>query len=217
VPGADAGQSAATGAAQTDDAAVPIEAVPGQIEAAPSANSAADGPAEALGGLAAAGPPVLAEPSRRRLGWRWAARGFALLAVAVTVMMIALAIGMRSNDAAIDEHLGTATATVLSVSPLRTGVEFVDITGTTIRPEGGVLYPGLLSVGQQFVIEYSTQDPQIARVAGRTSSVGTVMVGGALAVTYLVTMPLIWFCLRRARLPLLGLRRGPGHGAAPPA
>lgn len=136
----------------------------------------------------------------------------ALLAVAVTVMMIALAIGMRANDDAIDDHLGTATATVLSVSPLRTGVEFVDVTGTTIRPEGGVLYPGLLSVGQQFVIEYSTQDPQIARVAGRTASVGTVMIAAVLAITYLVAVPLIWFCLRRAGLPLLGLRRV-GHVA----
>ena len=78
------------------------------------------------------------------------------MAVAITVMMIALAIGMRANDSAIDEHLGSATATVLSVSPLRTGIEFVDATGATIRPEGGVLYPGLLSLGQQFVVEYST-------------------------------------------------------------
>ena len=87
------------------------------------------------------------------------------MALAVTVMLIALGIGMRSNDSAIDEHLGSATATVISVSLLRTGIEFVDVTGATIRPTGGVLYPGLLSLGQQFVVEYSTQDPQIARVA----------------------------------------------------
>src|SRR4029077_12386313 len=82
-------------------------------------------------------------PTRRQLGWRWAARGIALAAAAVIVMLIALGIGMRSNDAAIEEHLGTATATVLSVSLLRTGIEFVDAAGTTIRPAGGVLYPGL--------------------------------------------------------------------------
>ena len=58
------------------------------------------------------------------------------------------------------------------------------------------------------------QDPQIARVAGRTASVGTVMIAATLAVTYLVAGPLIWLCLRRARLPLLGLRRGPGHSRA---
>jgi len=152
-----------------------------------------------------------AGPTRRQLGWRWAARAIGLLAVAVTVMMIALGIGMRANDAAIDEHLGTATATVLSVSPLRTGVEFVDTTGATVRPEGGVLYPGLLSIGQQFVVEYSTANPQIARVAGRTAGVGTVMIAITLGVTYLIAAPLIWWCLRRAKLPLFGLGRGPGH------
>ncbi len=158
---------------------------------------------------------VPAEPSRRRIGWRWAARGFALIAVAITVMMLALGIGMRANDSAIDENFGSATATVLSVSPLRTGVEFVDGTGTTIRPEGGVLYPGLLNLGQQFVVEYSTKDPQIARVAGRTATVGTVMIVITLGVSYLIALPLIWWCLRRARLPLLGLHRGPGHATPP--
>ena len=47
--------------------------------------------------------------------------------------------------------------------------EIIRMDRPTIRPEGGVLYPGLLSIGQQFVVEYSTQDPQIARVAGRTA------------------------------------------------
>ena len=70
---------------------------------------------------------------------------------------------------------------MLTVSPLRTGIEFVDGTGATVRPEGGVLYPGLLAVGQQFVVEYSTQNPQIARVAGRTAGVGNLMLVLALA------------------------------------
>jgi hypothetical protein len=156
------------------------------------------------------------KPTRRQRIWRGTGRGIALLAVAITVMMIALAIGMRSNDSAIDDHLGTATATVLSVSPLRTGIEFVDATGATVRPEGGVLYPGLLSLGQQFVVEYSTQDPQIARVAGRTASVGTIMIALTLAGTYLVVAPLIWWCRRRSRLPLLAFRRDrEPFGAAP--
>jgi len=156
-------------------------------------------------------------PGRRARIWRGAARLITLLALAITVMMIALGIGMRSNDAAIDDHLGTATATVLSVSPLRTGIEFVDAIGATIRPEGGVLYPGLLAPGQQFVVEYSTQDPQIARVAGRTAAVGTVMIALTLGVTYLIGLPSIWWCVRRSRLPLLAFRRGPGHVATPPS
>jgi len=157
------------------------------------------------------------KPTRRQRIWRGTGRGMALLAVAITVMMIALAIGMRSNDSAIDDHLGTATATVLSVSPLRTGIEFVDATGATVRPEGGALYPGLLSLGQQFVVEYSTQDPQIARVAGRTASVGTIMIVLTLAGTYLVAAPLIWWCRRRSRLPLLPFRRDREPLGAPAA
>ena len=140
-----------------------------------------------------------------------------LAAVAVTVMMVALAIAMRANDGAIDDHLGTATATVLSVSPLRTGIEFVDATGTTIRPEGGVLYPGLLSLGQQFVVEYSQQDPQIARVAGRTAAVGTLSIGLVVALTWLVAVPVIWWLIRRSRLPLFGTARGPGHASTAPS
>lgn len=154
-------------------------------------------------------PPTAVRTSRRL--WQWTARVIALAAGAITVMVIALSIGMRANDAEIDDHLGTATATVLSLSPLRTGVEFIDITGATIRPEGGVLYPGLLALGQQFVVEYSTQDPQIARVAGRTAAVGTPLIALTQTLTILIAVPLIWWCLRRAGLPLIGLRRGPGR------
>lgn len=154
---------------------------------------------------------------RRRRLWRWAARVIVLIVAAITIMMVALAIGMRLNDRAIDDHLATATATVLSVSPLRTGIEFVDASGATVRPDGGVLYPGLLTVGQQFVVEYSSVDPQVARVAGRTASVGTIMIAGTLAVTYLLAGPAIWWCRRRSRLPLWGSRRGPGHTAPPPS
>ena len=160
-------------------------------------------------------------PTRRLRVWRWAGRAVALIVLAITIMMIALAIGMRLNDRAIDEHPGSASATVLSVSPLRTGIEFVDGTGATTRPEGGVLYPGLLSVGQQFVVEYSTVDPQIARVAGRTASVGTIMIAITLAVTYLAAVPLLWWCHRRARMPmsrlLFGARGAPGHVVVRPA
>jgi len=165
---------------------------------------------------ASAVPDEQPGPTRGRRAWRWTARGIALITLIITVMLIALAIGMRANDSAIDEHLGTATATVLSLSPVSTGIEFVDATGTTIRPEGGVLYPGLLAIGQQFVVEYSTLNPEIARVAGRTASVGNVMIGISAGVTYLIAVPLIWWCHRRSGLPLVGLPRGPGHAAPPP-
>ncbi len=185
----------------------PAPAPPGSAEPTTDGSAARGAGTDAR----AATMPATDAPARRRLGWRWAARGVLLAAVAVTVMVIALAIGMRSNDAAIDEHLGSATATVLSVSPLRTGIEFVDVTGATVRPEGGVLYPGLLSLGQRFVVEYSTQDPQIARVAGRTASVGTLVLVLVAAVTWLIAVPVTWWFLRRSALPLVGSRRGSGR------
>ncbi len=126
-----------------------------------------------------------------------------VVAVLVTIMMAALAIAMRRDDAAINANRAIATATVLTVSPLRTGIEFVDATGTTVRPPTGVLYPGLLTVGQRFVVEYSTVDPSLVRVAGRTAAVGTVMIATVLMVSWLVAAPLAWWFRRRSGLPLL--------------
>lgn len=162
-----------------------------------------------------------ADPARRARLWRLAARLVALLGAAVLVMIIALALGMRLNDRAIDQHPATATATVLSVGPLRTAIEFVDLTGLTVRPPEGVLYPGLLVEGQQFVVEYSTTEPAIARVAGRTAAVGTLVIATTLAVTALVTVPLVWWLRRRSGLPLLPTSRPSGAPATvigpPPA
>jgi hypothetical protein len=133
----------------------------------------------------------------------WVARLVLLAAVSVTVMLTVLLVAMYVNDGRIDAHKGVATATVLSVSPLRTGIEFVDATGVTIRPPGGVLYPGLLSVGQQFVVEYSTADPTIVRVAGRTARVGIVMVVFAAMIIWLIATPLVLWLRGRSGLRLL--------------
>jgi hypothetical protein len=130
-----------------------------------------------------------------------------LAAVLGTVMFIALLVAMYDNDSQIDKHRGVATATVLSVSPLRTGIEFVDATGVAIRPPGGVLYPGLLSVGQEFVVEYSTVDPAIVRVAGRTARVGIVMIVFATMITWLVATPIVVWMRKRSGLRLLARDR----------
>ena len=120
-------------------------------------------------------------------------------ACVVIVMVAALAVGMRLDDRQIDRHPGTATATVLSISALRTGIEFVDGSGVTIRPPKGVLYPGLLAVGQRFQIEYSTLDPTVVRVAGRTASVGDVPLAVTVGVTAVVAIPVVLWSRRRAR------------------
>jgi len=130
-----------------------------------------------------------------------------LVATLCTVMLAALLVAMYVNDSRIADHRGVATATVLSVSPLRTGIEFVDATGVTIRPPGGVLYPGLLSVGQEFVVEYSTVDPTIVRVAGRTARVGIVMIVFATIITWLIATPIVLWLRKMSGLRLLARDR----------
>ena len=152
-------------------------------------------------------PEAAAARGTVRPVWRWVAVVIVLLTAAVTVMCVALFIGMRANDAAIDANPGTATATVLYVSPLRTGIEFIDAAGATIRPENGVLYPGLLTPGQRFQVDYSTVDPEIVRVAGRAASLGTLGIFFVLVGTYAVTGPLIWWCRRRAGRSFFGWSR----------
>ncbi len=120
-------------------------------------------------------------------------------AVAVTLMLVAVALGTRLDDSSIDDHRAVATATVLTVSPLRTGIEFVNAGGVTVRPPGGVLYPGLLSVGQRFLVEYSTLDPTVVRVAGRTAEVGNLLIALSILGTWTVAAPLIWLLRSRAR------------------
>ncbi len=117
-------------------------------------------------------------------------------------MLVMLTIAMFVDDARIDADPVRTTGTVLTVSALRTGIEFVDEQGRTIRPTGGVLYPGLLQVGQQFVVEYSAASPETVRVAGRTARNGLVMVLAAGVLTWLVATPLlVW-------LGRLATRRG---------
>jgi hypothetical protein len=117
----------------------------------------------------------------------------------ITIMLLALVAAMYLNDARIDSDPVRATATVLAVSPLRTGIEFVDQQGITVRPSGGVLYPGLLHVGQKFVVEYSAARPEVVRVAGRTAANGLLMVAFAAVGTWLVATPVLVLLGRSAR------------------
>jgi hypothetical protein len=105
---------------------------------------------------------------------------------AITLMVLVLFVGMRMDDSDIGRHRGTATATVLSISALRTGIEFVDGSGVAVRPRDGVLYPGLLTVGQRFMVEYSTADPTVVRVAGRTAAVGNLGLATTAVATWLI-------------------------------
>lgn len=123
---------------------------------------------------------------------------------AMTLMVLVLFVALRLDDSKIEQHRGTATATVLSISALRTGIEFVDGGGVAVRPRDGVLYPGLLSGGQRFMVEYSTIDPTVVRVAGRTAAVGNVGLAATAVGTWLIGGGIVWVLrrpLRRRRSP----------------
>ncbi|RIJ76135.1 hypothetical protein D1871_13935 [Nakamurella silvestris] len=137
-------------------------------------------------------------PKARRIG----ARVVLILAALITVMMLVLAFGMWRNDRTIDGDVVTATATVLKVTPLRTGIEFIDSAGISQRPTDGVLYPGGLRVGQQFLVEYSAADPGLVRVAGRTWLDGVIMPGFVVAGTWVIALPLVFWLRRRGRRPV---------------
>ncbi|MGI8416786.1 MAG: DUF3592 domain-containing protein [Nakamurella sp.] len=138
-------------------------------------------------------------PARAPRARRWWWRGVAAVAGAITLMLVTLTIAMFVDDARIDADPVRATGTVLTVSALRTGIEFVDAQGRTIRPSAGVLYPGLLQVGQQFVVEYSAASPDTVRVAGRTARNGLVMVLAAAVISWLIATPLLVWLGRLAR------------------
>ena len=125
--------------------------------------------------------------------WRRAALVVQVLAGTLSAMMLLLAVGMFRNDMAIDDNPVRATATVLTVSATSTGIEFVDNQGVSQRPPGGVLYPGGLSVGQQFLVEYDATDPTLVRVAGRSAVNGVIMPGYVLVGTWLAAAGVLWW------------------------
>lgn len=142
---------------------------------------------------------------RRGSGWDRAARVVVLLAIILTAMMVILGIGMWRNDLALDADGVPATATVLSVTALRTGIEYVDAAGASQRPPSGVLYPGKLTVGQQFLVEYSASDPSLVRVAGRTAQDGLVMLMFVVLGSWAIALPVRWVLRRQGRRQLRGL------------
>lgn len=148
--------------------------------------------------------PVRAPRLRRALR-----RTVAAVALALTVLTVALTVAMFVDDATIDGARVEAVATVLVVSPLRTGIEFVDAAGVTVRPSSGVLYPGNLQVGQQFKVEYAASDPSIVRVAGRTAENVLISIGMMLVVTWIVAGLLMAWAAR----PNLSVRRSRSESA----
>ncbi|HEX7661339.1 MAG TPA: DUF3592 domain-containing protein [Pseudonocardiaceae bacterium] len=128
-------------------------------------------------------------------------------AVAVSVLVVAsvfsglcllLLAACWQDDAAIDAHLGRTTADVLSTSFSQAAVRFLTPDGTVNIPDTGVLYPEGLVAGERVRIEYDTQNPQLARIAGRDYTLAFLPVGMAIGITWAAAVPLVWW-LRRGQ------------------
>jgi hypothetical protein len=76
-------------------------------------------------------------------------------------------------------------------------VRFVTPDGTVNIPDTGVLYPQGLITGERVRIEYDTHNPQLARVAGRDYRLAFLPVGMAIAITWAVLAPILWWLRRR--------------------
>jgi hypothetical protein len=133
-------------------------------------------------------------------------RGLAITAITLTVvgavftgLCLLVLVACWQDDAAIDAHLGQATADVLSSSPSRTAVRFVTPDGTVNIPDTGVLYPQGLIAGERVRVEYDTQNPQLVRVAGRDYQLAFLPVGTAILIAWAVLAPTLWWLRRRRR------------------
>lgn len=152
------------------------------------------------GGLTVPAEPLgaSADPVRSGRGWRWAVSVTLTVAAAVfTGLCLLVLVSCWQDDAAINAHLGRTTADVLSTSVSRAAVRFVTPDGTVSIPDTGVLYPQGLITGERVRIEYDTQNPQLARVAGRDYRLAFLPVGMAIAITWAVLAPILWWLRRR--------------------
>ena len=127
-----------------------------------------------------------------------------LIAVAalVTVLCAILVLAAWRDDRAIDKHVATATAEVLSAGPRRSTISFSTPDGVNHNPPLGVLYPSRLTVGDRIQVQYSTADPQLVRVAGRTAAVAVIPAVSVSVGTWLIAgsvMVMLALIARRRR------------------
>lgn len=122
------------------------------------------------------------------------------LAVLVTVLAGLALIGSAVDDRAIDANPASAQAEVLEGSTFfRTLVRFTVANGQAVVPEHGVFHPRGLSAGDVVAVEYDVTDPELVRVAGRSTADGIgPMVLGVVG-TWAVLGPLALWLRRRRR------------------
>ncbi|MET1075511.1 MAG: DUF3592 domain-containing protein [Umezawaea sp.] len=130
---------------------------------------------------------------------RGVARSLLVVGAVVTLVGVLLLAAAWRDDRAIESRLGNATAEVVSVAFNRTVIRFGTPDGKVYSPSQGVLYPEGLEAGLLVRVEYDTANPELARIAGRTASLGFLPVSTFLVVVWAVLIPLILFLRRRPR------------------
>ncbi|MFC9896664.1 DUF3592 domain-containing protein [Nocardia sp. NPDC127579] len=128
-------------------------------------------------------------------------------AAAISVLTALLVLAAWRNDYLISSNMGTATGEVISAGRLRSAVSYVTPDGTNHNPKVGVLYPTNLTQGERIKVEYSREDPDLVRVAGRDARVAVLPAASVIVVTWGVALPALWVL---GRLRRRGVSSAPG-------
>jgi hypothetical protein len=128
---------------------------------------------------------------------RWVTRGLLGLAGVITFLCVVLVVAAWTEDISIDDNTVVTRAEVLSDDFTRTLVLFYTRDGAEHIPQTGVLYPADLKVGDRIQVEYSRDNPELVRVAGRGAVVTLLPVGLTLVGVWAVVVPVVWWLRRR--------------------
>lgn len=140
---------------------------------------------------------VTQQVTRRPRVRRWLSRGLLVFAAIVTFLCVVLVVAAWTEDISIDDNTGYADAEVVSDTFTRTLVLFYAKDGAEHIPQTGVLYPSGLKEGDVVRVEYSKDNPELVRVAGRGAVITLLPVGLTLVIVWAVVIPGVWWVRRR--------------------
>lgn len=140
------------------------------------------------------GLPDESPPRHRR-----ARIGVVVAATAVSVLAALLVLAAWRDDMLINANKGVTSAEVLSAGRLRSAVTYVTPDGVTRNPKVGVLYPTKLTAGERINVEYSKEDPELVRVAGRDARVAIIPALSVIVVAWVLALPVLWLLRRSER------------------
>ncbi len=120
-------------------------------------------------------------------------------ATAVSVLAALLVLAAWRDDMLINSNKGVTSAEVLSAGRLRSAITYVTPDGVTRNPKVGVLYPTKLTAGERINVEYSKEDPELVRVAGRDARVAIIPALSVIVVAWALALPVLWLLRRSER------------------